>query len=168
MSWGMGGRWRLLLGASDIGVGPVDRVGSTASSGGGRGFIVEEVKAATEAEGVVVLVVVMVALRLGPELVGVLRDSRSRRGRRLVREEGVWFHLAELSGGETGSSVRKGKSTMAPFIDSDCYSVKNCCLTVPGLGRLDHGSRKVMQPGCCCGERVSLPVELFGDGAYET
>ena len=57
---------------------------------------------------------------------------------------------------------------MAPFVDSHCDSVKNSCLTVPSLGRLDHGSRKVMQPGCCCGERVGLPVELLGDGAYES
>ena len=137
------------------------------TSAGGDGFIVKEVETTTKTERVVVLVVVSVALRLGPELVGVLRDGGPRRRRRRISEEGVWFHFAELSGGKTCSSVRKRKSTMAPFIDSHCDSVKNSCLTVPSLGRLDHGGRKVVQPGCCCGKRVGLPVELFGDRAYE-
>ena len=137
------------------------------TSAGGYGFIVKEVETTTKAERVVVLVVVYVALRLGPELVRVLRDSGPWRCRRRVGEEGVWFHFAELSGGKTCSSVRKRESTMAPCINSHCYSVKNCCLTVPTLGRVDHRSRKVVQPGCCCGKRVGLPVELFGDRAYE-
>ena len=105
VSWVVGGRWRLLLGGCNNSAGRVVRRRGTASSAGGHGFIVEEVETTTKAEGVVVLVVVVVALRLGPELVGVLRDSGRRRGRRLVREEGVWFHLAELSDGETGTSV---------------------------------------------------------------
>ena len=77
-----------------------------ASSSGGHRFIVEEVETTTKAERVVVLVVVDVALRLSPEIVGVLRDGGARRGRRLIREEGVWLHFAELSGGKTCSSVR--------------------------------------------------------------
>ena len=84
MSWVVGGRWRLLLRGCNISAGLVVRRRGTASSAGGHGFIVEEVETTTKAERVVVLGVVVVALRLSPELVGVPRDSGSRRGRRFV------------------------------------------------------------------------------------
>ena len=117
---------------------------STASSAGGLEFVVEEVETATEAERVVFLVVVDVALRFSPEFVRVLWDSRPRRGRRPGREEGVWLHFAELRCSKPCSSVRKREGTMAPFVNSHCNSVKNSCLAMPSLGRLDDGGRKVM------------------------
>ena len=72
------------LGACNNSAGRVVPRRGTASSAGGHEFVVEEVETATKAKRVVVLVVVDVALRLSPELVRVLRDSGSRRGRRLV------------------------------------------------------------------------------------
>ena len=67
---------------------------------GALGFVVEEVEAATEAKRVVLGFVEGLALSLGPEILWVLRHCRSWCGRRRVEEEGVRFHLAELSRGE--------------------------------------------------------------------
>ena len=142
--WVLGGRWKLVLGGCSNRAGRVVPRRGAASSAGGHGFIVEEVETTTKAERVVVLVVVDVALRLSPEFFRVLWDSGPRRGRRLGREEGVWLHFAELGCGKPCSSVRKRESTMAPFVNGHCNSVKNSCLTVPSLGRLDDGGRKVM------------------------
>ena len=134
----------MLRGGCSSGAGRVVARRGTTSSAGGHEFFVEEVETATEAEGVVFLVVVGVALRLSPEFVRVLWDSGPRRGRRLGRGEGVWLHCAELGCSKPCSSVGKREGTMTPFVNSHGNSVKNSCLAMPSLGRLDDGGRKVM------------------------
>ena len=73
---------------------------------GGWGLVVEEVETPAKAERVVVLVVKGLALSLGPKVVRVLRYGEPSRWRCRLRDEGIWLHLAELSGSAAGPSVR--------------------------------------------------------------
>ena len=129
------------------------------------GYVVEEIEAATKAKRVVLGFVEGLALGLGPEVFWVLWHCRPWRGRRRVVEEGVRFHLAELSRGEPRPSSWKGEGSMTPFVDGYCYAVQDHCLAVPGFRGSHNVSGQVMETGSRRGERVSLAVELFCDGA---
>ena len=130
---------------------------------GAHGFVVEEVEAATKAKRVILGLVEGLALCLSPEILWILRHCRSWCGRRRVGEEGVRFHLAELSRGEPSPSSWKGEGSMAPFVDGYCYAVQDHCLAVPGFRGSHDVSGQVMETGSRRGERVSLAVELFSD-----
>ena len=62
-------------------------------------MVIQEVKAATKPEWVVLGLVEGLALGLVPEGLRVLWHSRAWRGRSRVAEKRVGFHLAELSVG---------------------------------------------------------------------
>ena len=102
--------------------------------GGTHGFVVEEVEAATKAERVVLGFVKGLALGLGPEDFWVLWHCRSWRGRCRVEEEGIRFHLAELSCSEPRPPSWKGKGSMAPLVNGNSDAVQDHCLAVPGFG----------------------------------
>ena len=134
---------------------------------GARGLVVEKIEAATKAKRVILGLVEGLALCLSPEILWILRHCRSWCGRRRVEEEGVRFHLAELSRGEPRPSSWKGEGSMAPFVDGYCNAVQDHCLAVPGFRCSHNVSGQVMETGSRRGERVGLAVELFRDGADE-
>ena len=155
-------RWR---GRTESGRGVAS--GGLGLDSGAPGFVVEEVKATTEAERVVLGFVEGLALCLGPEIFWVLRRCRTWCGWRSVVEERVRFHLAEFGRREPRPSGRKGEGSMTPFVDGYCYAVQDHCLAVPGFRSSHNVSGQVMETGGRRGERVGLAVELFCDGAYE-
>ena len=61
--------------------------------------VVKEIQAAAKAEWIVFRFIEGLALGLFPECLRVLWDVRARGRRGRVAEQGVWFHLAELSVG---------------------------------------------------------------------
>ena len=54
---------------------------------------------------------------------------------------------------------------MPPFVDGYCHAVQDHCLAVPGFRGSHDVCGQVMETGSRRGERVSLAVELFCDGA---
>ena len=130
-------------------------------------FVVEEVKATAEAEGVVVWFVEGLALGLGPEVLWVLWNGRSWRGGRRVVEERVGFHLAEFGGSESRSPRGEREGSMAAFVNGYSDAVEHYSLAVPGFSRCHQMRGKVMEAGSGSGKGVGLPVELFCDGADE-
>ena len=51
---------------------------------------------------------------------------------------------------------------MPAVVYGHCDAVQHGRVTMAGLGRVDHGLRKMMELGSSGGELVSLAVELFG------
>ena len=98
------------------------------------GYVVKEIEAATKAKRVVLGFVEGLALGLGPEVFWVLWHCRPWRGRRRVVEEGIRFHLAELSCCEPRPPSGKREGSMTSFVDGDSNAVQNHCLAVPGFG----------------------------------
>ena len=131
------------------------------------GFVVEEVQATAEAEGVVVWFVEGLALSLCPEVLWVLWNGRSWRGGRRVVEERVWFHLAEFGGSESRSSRGEREGSVAAFVDGYSDAMEHYSLAVPGFSRCHQMLGKVMKAGSGSGKGVGLPIELFGDRADE-
>ena len=56
---------------------------------------------------------------------------------------------------------------MPAVVYSHCDAVEHGRVAVAGLGRVDHGLRKMMELCCSGGKLVSLSVELFGYGVDE-
>ena len=102
---------------------------------GATRFVVEEVEAATETEGVFVRFVEGLALGLGPEVFWVLWYHRSWRGGRRVTKEGIGFHLAEFGGSEPRSPRGKREGSMTAFVNGNSDAVEHHSLAVPGFGR---------------------------------